>query len=93
VLYVSLSGDVVQEAFVAALDARGVPLTHHPTAAPWPSDGRAGLPRAGRRLRDPRPAHKDLRRPGRTDSVLAAVDTALAHGHPDDVRAAHTPVA
>lgn len=27
-LYVSLSGGVVQEAFVAALDARGVPLTH-----------------------------------------------------------------
>ena len=27
-LYVSLSGGVVQEAFVAALDARDVPLTH-----------------------------------------------------------------
>jgi uncharacterized protein len=28
VLYVSLSGGVVQKAFTAALDARGVPLTH-----------------------------------------------------------------
>jgi predicted deacetylase len=36
VLYVSLSGGVVQEAFVAALDARGVPLTHllRPADAP-----------------------------------------------------------
>ena len=35
-LYVSLSGGVVQEDFVAALDARGVPLTHllRPTDAP-----------------------------------------------------------
>ena len=35
-LYVSLSGGVVQEAFVAALDARGVPLTHllRPADAP-----------------------------------------------------------
>ncbi len=35
-LYVSLSGGVIQEAFVAALDARGVPLTHllRPADAP-----------------------------------------------------------
>ena len=35
-LYVSLSGGVVQEAFTAALDARGVPLTHllRPADAP-----------------------------------------------------------
>jgi uncharacterized protein len=36
VLYVSLSGGVVQEEFAAALDARGVPLTHllRPADAP-----------------------------------------------------------
>jgi uncharacterized protein len=39
VLYVSLSGGVVQEAFVAALDARGVPVTH----LLRPADAPAGL--------------------------------------------------
>ena len=124
-LYVSLSGGVVQEAFVAALDARGVPLTHllRPADAPaelvaWirergdrpPALGhgrRKGefaslpLPR-GRAAAHGRPAArsrvawvlrrggpvrihvraKDLRRPGRTDSVLAAIDTALGHVTP-----------
>ena len=32
---------------------------------------------------------KDLRRPGRADAVLAAVDAALAPRHPDDLRAGH----
>ena len=37
-LYVSLSGGVVQEAFVAALDARGVPVTHLLRPADAPSE-------------------------------------------------------
>ena len=62
-----LSVGVVQESFVAALDARGVPPTH------LLRPGVAWALRIHVRA-------KDLRRPGRTDSVLAAIDTALGHG-------------
>ena len=54
VLYVSLSGGVVQEAFVAALDARGVPLTHLLRPADAPAELVAVDPRARRRSRPAR---------------------------------------
>jgi hypothetical protein len=67
VLYVSLSGGVVREAFVAALDARSGDRS---------ALGVAWVLRPGGPVRIHVRA-KAVRRPGRTDSVLAAVDTEL----------------
>ena len=62
-LYVSLSGGVVQEAFVAALDARGVPLTHLLRPADAPAELVAWIRRARRRSR---PARLRPRHPARS---------------------------
>ena len=83
-LYVSLSGGVVQESFVAALDARGVPLTHLLRPADAPAELVAWIRERGdaRTGADPRARQGSATTRRRTDSVLVAIDAALRHVTP-----------